>query len=82
MKAYVQMMKAVWASWQDGAKPEFLGKEYRYTLMTPNFNPGPIAYPQAKICLAVVGPAMARVAGKSCRRFRPSATPVCRAVWR
>ena len=64
MKEYIQMMKAIWASWQDGAPADFLGKEYRYTLMTPNFNPGPIDFPKPKIFLAVVGPAMARVAGE------------------
>jgi len=64
MKEYIKMMKAIWDSWQDGAAAEFMGKEYRYTLMTPNFNPGPIEFPRPKIYLAVVGPAMARVAGE------------------
>jgi len=64
MKEYIQMMRAVWDSWQDDKPAEFIGKEYRYTLMTPNFNPGPIDYPRPKIFLAVVGPAMARVAGE------------------
>jgi len=64
MKEYIQMMKAIWASWQDDSAPEFIGKEYRYTLMAPNFNPGPIEFPKPKIYLAVVGPAMARVAGE------------------
>ena len=64
MKEYIQMMRAVWDSWQDGADADFIGKHYRYTLMTPNFNPGPIEFPRPKIYLAVVGPAMARVAGE------------------
>ncbi len=64
MKEFVQMMRAVWDTWQDGAKPEFLGKHYKFTLMTPNFNPGPIDFPRPKIYLAVVGDAMARVAGE------------------
>ncbi len=64
MKEYIQMMKAIWDSWQEGRKAEFLGKHYKYTLMTPNFNPGPIDYPRPKIFLAVVGDAMARVAGE------------------
>jgi probable F420-dependent oxidoreductase len=64
MKEYIQMMKAIWASWQDGEPAEFIGKQYRYTLMTPNFNPGPIEFPKPKVYLAVVGPAMARVAGE------------------
>jgi len=64
MKEYIQMMKAVWDSWQNGTPADFIGKQYRYTLMTPNFNPGPIEFPRPKIFLAVVGPAMARVAGE------------------
>ncbi|MEJ2087061.1 MAG: TIGR03617 family F420-dependent LLM class oxidoreductase [Gammaproteobacteria bacterium] len=64
MKEYIQMMRAVWDSWQERAPAEFMGKHYRYTLMTPNFNPGPIEFPRPKIYLAVVGPAMARVAGE------------------
>lgn len=64
MREYIQMMHAVWDSWQDGRKPEFLGKHYTYTLMTPNFNPGPIGFPYPKIALAMVGPGMAQVAGE------------------
>lgn len=64
MKEYILMMKAIWRSWQDGEPADFIGKSYRYTLMTPNFNPGPIDFPKPKIFLAVVGPAMARVAGE------------------
>jgi probable F420-dependent oxidoreductase len=63
MKEYIQMLKAVWHSFQTGEKPEFVGKHYHFTLMTPNFNPGPIEYPRPKVFLACVGDAMARVAG-------------------
>ncbi len=64
MKEYIQMVKAVWHSFQTGEKPEFLGKHYHFTLMTPNFNPGPLEYPKPKVFLACVGDAMARVAGE------------------
>jgi probable F420-dependent oxidoreductase len=64
MKEYIQMMRAVWKSFETGEKPEFIGKYYHYTLMTPNFNPGPIPYPTPKIGLACVGDAMSRVAGE------------------
>ncbi len=64
MKEYIQMLKAVWKSFQTGEKPSFLGKHYHFTLMTPNFNPGPIDYPAPKAFLACVGDAMARVAGE------------------
>jgi probable F420-dependent oxidoreductase len=64
MKEYIQMLKAVWKSFETGEKPEFLGKHYHFTLMTPNFNPGPIDYPRPKVFMACVGDAMARVAGE------------------
>ncbi len=64
IKEYIQMMKAVWRSFQTGEKPEFLGKYYHYTLMTPNFNPGPIDYPFPKIGLGCVGDGMSRAAGE------------------
>ena len=64
MKEYIQMMRAVWKSFETGEKPEYLGKLYHFTLMTPNFNPGPTGYPTPKVGLACVGDAMARVAGQ------------------
>lgn len=64
MREYIRMIHAVWDSWQNGTQPEFLGKHYTYTLMTPNFNPGPIPYPRPKIGLAMVGRGMARIAGE------------------
>lgn len=64
MKEYIQMMKAVFKSFETGEKPDFVGKHYHFTLMTPNFNPGPTGYPQPKVFLACVGDAMARVAGQ------------------
>ncbi len=64
MKEYVQMMHAVWRSFQTGEKPDFVGRFYHYTLMTFNFNPGPIDYPRPKVGIACVGDAMARVAGE------------------
>ena len=64
MREYIRMMHAVWDSWQDGKPAEFLGKQYTYTLMTPNFNAGPIEFDRPKVGLAIVGPGMARVTGE------------------
>ena len=65
MREYIDMLRAVWASWQDRTPPSFVGKEYRYTLMSPNFDPGPLdGLPHPKVGLAMVGPGMARVAGE------------------
>lgn len=64
MKEYIRMLHAVWHSFQTGEKPEYIGKYYHFTLMTPNFNPGPIEYARPRVSLACVGDAMARVAGE------------------
>lgn len=63
MEGYIGMMRAVWRSWQEGERPEFVSDDYNYRLMTPAFNPGPIDYPYPKISLACVGPRMAEAAG-------------------
>ncbi|HZT67785.1 MAG TPA: TIGR03617 family F420-dependent LLM class oxidoreductase [Acidimicrobiales bacterium] len=64
MREYIDMMRAAWDSWQNGTEPSFVGQSYRYTLMTPNFNPGPIEMGYPKVGLAMVGPGMARVGGE------------------
>lgn len=64
IKEYIGMLRAVWRSFQNGEKPEYLGKYYHYTLMTPNFNPGPIDYPFPKVGLGCVGDGMSRAAGE------------------
>jgi probable F420-dependent oxidoreductase len=64
MKEYVTMLRAVWRSFQSGEKPQYVGTYYHYTLMTPNFNPGPIDYPMPKVGLGCVGAGMARAAGE------------------
>ena len=71
MESYIGMMRAVWRSWQEGEQPDFVTDDYRFTLMTPAFNPGPIEYPLPKISLAAVGPYMAEVAGFCADGFRP-----------
>src|SRR5579883_348003 len=64
LKEYVTMLRAVWRSFQNGEKPDFVGKYYQFTLMTPNFNPGPIDYPLPKVGMGCVGDGMSRAAGE------------------
>jgi probable F420-dependent oxidoreductase len=71
MEDYIGMMRAVWRSWQDGEKPDYVSDHYTYTLMTPAFNPGPIDYPMPKISLASVGPRMSEAAGFCADGLRP-----------
>jgi len=71
MKDYIGMMRAVWHSWQTGEKPDYTSENYTYTLMTPNFDPGPIDYPFPKLGVASVGPKMAELAGEMCDTLLP-----------
>ena len=64
MKEYVRTLHAIWHTFQTGEKPDFVGKHYQFTLMTPNFNPGPLATGRPKVFVAVVGGGMARAAGE------------------
>ena len=63
LREYVQSLKHIWACWQQGQKLAFQGKFYRFSLMTPFFNPGPSAYPRPGIYTAGVNPYNCRVAG-------------------
>ncbi|HUP84558.1 MAG TPA: TIGR03617 family F420-dependent LLM class oxidoreductase [Acidimicrobiales bacterium] len=63
MAEYIDMLRAIWDSWQHRTPPKFVGQQYQYTLMSPNFDPGPLDVPVPKVGLAMVGPGMARVGG-------------------
>ncbi|MCP4035542.1 MAG: TIGR03617 family F420-dependent LLM class oxidoreductase, partial [bacterium] len=64
MREYVQSLRAIFASFQQGAPLRFEGEHYQFTKMQPFFNPGPIDYPQPPIYLGAVGPAMTALAGE------------------
>ena len=64
MREYVTILRAAWDAWQDGSRPAVRGEVYRFTLMTPAFNPGPIEHPAVPVYLAGVGSGMVRLAGE------------------
>src|SRR5215211_2598674 len=45
LRDYIGALRAIWHAWQTGTKLDYQGTYYRHTLMTPFFNPGPIANP-------------------------------------
>lgn len=61
---YVHCMRAIWDTFQTGAKPAYEGKYYRFTLINPMFNPGPIDHPRIPVWFAGVNPGMCRAAGE------------------
>lgn len=69
LRDYVAALRAIWGSWQTGSRLQFEGTFYRHTLMTPFFDPGPIAQPQIPIYIAGVNEGLARLAGACCDGF-------------
>jgi probable F420-dependent oxidoreductase len=57
-------LRAIWDCWQNGTTLNFKGEFYRFDLMTPFFNPGPIAHPRIPIYVAGVNQYMCRIAGE------------------
>ena len=66
LREVVLALRAIWGSWQSGAPLNFRGQSYRFDLMTPFFNPGPIEHPRIPIYIAAVNPYMAQMAGEIC----------------
>lgn len=64
LREYVQAIRAVWNTWQTGAKLNFRGDEYKLTLMSPFFAPGPIEQPDIPIFIAGVGAPLCKLAGE------------------
>ena len=66
MAEFIGALRAIWDTWQNGTRLRFRGEHYSLTLMTPFFDPGPIAHPDVPIHIAGVGPRMSRLAGEVC----------------
>ena len=66
LREIVLALRAIWDCWQNGTKLNFKGEFYRFDLMTPFFNPGPIEHPGVPVYIAGVNPYMCRVAGEVC----------------
>jgi probable F420-dependent oxidoreductase len=66
LREVVLALRAIWDCWQNGTPLKFKGQFYRFDLMTPFFNPGPIAHPKIPVYIAGVNHYMCRVAGEVC----------------
>ncbi|HKU99743.1 MAG TPA: TIGR03617 family F420-dependent LLM class oxidoreductase [Vineibacter sp.] len=63
MRELVQAIRAIFATWYDGAPLHFEGQFYTHTLMTPAFTPSDITHGKPAIGIAAVGPLMTETAG-------------------
>lgn len=67
---YVQALRAIWRCWEHGEKLDFRGKHYNFTLMTPEFSPGPSGLRPIPVMIAAVGPLMQKTAARLCDGVR------------
>jgi probable F420-dependent oxidoreductase len=66
LREVVRALRAIWECWQSNTPLKFEGQFYKFDLMTPFFNPGPIAYPKIPVYIAGVNRYMCEVAGEVC----------------
>jgi len=66
---YIDCLRAIWSTFQTGARPRYEGRFYRFTLINDFFNPGPIDNPDIPVYLAGVNPRMAAAAGETADGF-------------
>jgi probable F420-dependent oxidoreductase len=66
LRELILALRALWDCWQTGpqGRLNFRGEYFRLTLMTPFFDPGPMAHPHIPIFIAGVNPGLARLAGE------------------
>jgi probable F420-dependent oxidoreductase len=61
---YVEALRAIFRCWETGEKLSYQGKHYNFSLMTPEFSPGPQGLPMPPVAMAAVGPLMVKTAAR------------------
>ncbi len=69
MRDLIKALRAIWECWQEGTPLAYHGEFYRFDLMTPFFNPGPIEHPNVPVYVAGVNAGICRLAGELCDGF-------------
>src|SRR5256886_3275274 len=64
IREYVLALRHIWGAFQKEHRLRFAGEFYRFDLMSPFFDPGPIAHPRIAVYLAAVNEGMFAVAGE------------------
>lgn len=79
LREQIQVIRALWETWQTGAPLNFRGEHYKITLMSPFFNPGPISAGEGRVPIYIAGvnTGLAKLAGELCDGFHvhPFHTP-------
>jgi probable F420-dependent oxidoreductase len=86
LREQIEVIRAFWDCWQNGAKLNYRGEHYKATLMSPFFNPGPLPFIPSPnsfwggmgggvipLYIAGVNTGLARLAGEVCDGFHAHA---------
>lgn len=65
MREYINAMHAIYDCWYDGARLEFFGDYYQFSLMPSTFTPENTSGPRPRIALSATGPLMTKVAAET-----------------
>jgi len=69
LREYIESLRAIWDTFQTSAPLRYRGEHYKFTLMSPFFNPGAIEHPDIPIYIAGVNEHLCRLAGEMCQGF-------------
>jgi probable F420-dependent oxidoreductase len=70
LREYIQCLRAIFKTFQTGARPDFKGKYYEFTLISPFFSPGPNETGHVPIYISAVNRYNCRLAGELCEGIR------------
>lgn len=77
LRDYLLALRAIWRCWDEGGPLDYQGRFYRFSLMTPEFSPGPSRHGPIPLQIAAVNPYNLQLAGELCDglRIHPFSTP-------
>ncbi|MCU0513544.1 MAG: TIGR03617 family F420-dependent LLM class oxidoreductase [Anaerolineae bacterium] len=64
MREYIEALRAIWQAFQQNGRLRYRGETYKFGLLQPFFNPGPIEHPHIPIYIAGVNEGMCRLGGE------------------
>jgi probable F420-dependent oxidoreductase len=67
LREYIEALRAIWDTWQNGTPLKYDGEHYQFSLMTPFFTPEPIANADIPIYIAGVNEKNCQLAGEVCQ---------------
>lgn len=64
MREYIESLHAIWDCWQNGTRLDYEGEFYKFNLMIPYYDPGPMEFERVPIYVAAINKYMCRLTGE------------------